>query len=493
MKPQVDLYVRKSKRVSEGTDTLSIRAQEDRGRRWAAQNGYDVRKVWRENESAFKAVERPEFENALAAVLTDEVPALWCFAMDRFSRKGARSVIDLLDSGKRVVFDYEDLDTSRKRDRRWIIQRAEDAFEYSDRLSYNVRTTKERQRTEGKWLARPPYGWTVDKGRKLRNNPKTWPIVERIYSEAEAGASTRVIAKRLNADKIPGPAGGQWHSATVRQIVHHPVHEGWLTVSIKKTTPVAYLHDGKRVRCAAEGEATIPAEKAARARRVVSGYQVGTKPDAPRRGRAETTMVGLCVCTGCGFNMARSGGSLMCNKNRAGIECPAPAVVSITAIERYVVDAWSARLGASDPEDALLAIVAERYAALNAPQETAAISEAKAALRSVEQEARKLADDYAAGLFNGALRNHFAKLAADLDLRQTEAEERLSALESPRVDITFLLEGYARQAYDNAEQSTRRDLVRLAVERVTVTKAPYRGARFNGAERVRIAWAESAA
>ncbi|MFJ3564029.1 recombinase family protein [Streptomyces diastaticus] len=493
MQPQIDLYVRKSKRVSEGTDALSIRAQEARGRRWADQNGYGVRKIWRENESAFRAVERPEFEKALSAVLSDEIPALWCFAMDRFSRKGARSVIDLLDSGKRVVFDYEDLDTSRKRDRRWIIQRAEDAFEYSDRLSYNVRTTKERQRTEGKWLARPPYGWTVDKNRKLRNNPKTWPIVERIYAEAEAGSSTRAIAKGLNALRIPGPGGGKWHSATVRQIVHHPVHEGWLTVSVKKTTPVVYLHDGKRVRCTADNEATISAEKAARARRIISGFQLAANPDAPRHGRAETTMVGLCVCAGCGYNMARSGGSLLCNQQRSGITCPAPASVSITAIESYVVDAWSARLGASDPEDALLGIVADRYAALNAPQETAAISEAKAALRGVEQKARQLAADYKAGMFNGALRAHFANLAADLDLRKAEAEERLSALESPRVDITILLEGYARQAYDSADQPTRRDLVRLAVERVNVTKAPYKGARFDGAERVRIEWAESAA
>jgi hypothetical protein len=48
-KPTVDLLLRKSRVVRKGEKSLSIRAQETRGRRWAEENGYTVRTVWKEN------------------------------------------------------------------------------------------------------------------------------------------------------------------------------------------------------------------------------------------------------------------------------------------------------------------------------------------------------------------------------------------------------------------------------------------------------------
>ncbi|MFZ3545517.1 recombinase family protein [Streptomyces sp. 4.24] len=108
--PYVDLLLRKSKVVREGERALSIRAQEDRGRAWAAEHGYCVRKVWRENLSAWSDVKRPKYDAAMVAVLAGDVPALWVYALDRFSRKGAESVVPILGKA-RVIFDYERLDS----------------------------------------------------------------------------------------------------------------------------------------------------------------------------------------------------------------------------------------------------------------------------------------------------------------------------------------------------------------------------------------------
>ena len=41
-------------------------------------------------------------------------------------------------------------------------------------------------------------------------------IVERIFTEFAADASSIQIATRLNADGVPGPRGGQWNASTIR-------------------------------------------------------------------------------------------------------------------------------------------------------------------------------------------------------------------------------------------------------------------------------------
>ncbi|MFE6872648.1 recombinase family protein [Kitasatospora sp. NPDC057692] len=105
---EVDLYLRKSKvvRTADLRDLLSIEAQETTGRAWAAREGLRVRKVWVDNLSAWSDVVRPEFDKALAAVLNGEVPCLWNFAMDRFTRRGIDEIGPVLGKA-RVIFDYE--------------------------------------------------------------------------------------------------------------------------------------------------------------------------------------------------------------------------------------------------------------------------------------------------------------------------------------------------------------------------------------------------
>ncbi|MDH6125801.1 hypothetical protein [Kitasatospora sp. GP82] len=91
-----------------------------------------------------------------------------------------------------MIFDYEGLDSDIERDRRWIIQRAEDAREYSQRLSYNVRATKARQRERGEWSQAAPYGLRTNrKTRKLSPDPKTWRFIAFMFRAVALGVSLR--------------------------------------------------------------------------------------------------------------------------------------------------------------------------------------------------------------------------------------------------------------------------------------------------------------
>ncbi|MFF7230588.1 recombinase family protein [Streptomyces sioyaensis] len=500
-RPEVDLLLRKSKIVREGERALSLRAQEERGRRWAEEEGYRVRKIWKENLSAWSDVQRPKYDAAMDAVLNGEVPALWVYALDRFSRKGAEAVVPILGKA-RVIFDYERLDSMEDRDRRWIIDRAENAREYSTRLSYNVRNTKARQRNEGRWLARAPFGLVADKGtRKLSPNLglvkgkgySPWDLIVRIFTSIADGTSARALAREFNSEGVKSATGKSWRADSIRAVVIHPVYEGWLTVSPggkSHKAPTLYFNDaGERVRCVEKDvlPLMIPAEVAARARRVLSGHQI--VDNKPRQGRSIHPLTGKLRCAACGYAMTLGGKSYNCQMRANGGACTAPASVWRDALERHIVMSWAARLEAADRNDPLVCAVAERWNALTRPEETTEVREAVAALKAAEKALDKFHEDDRAGFYAGRSAKYRMPAKQEAEAKVTAAEERITALTGGTADIGFLMNGHALQAWESADDALKRDLLGLAIDHVKVTKAPGQGVRFDGHTRCAIEWA----
>ncbi|MFH8560589.1 recombinase family protein [Streptomyces sp. NPDC017988] len=503
----MDLLLRKSKVVREGERALSIRDQEQRGRAWADEHGYCVRKVWRENLSAWSDVQRPKYDAAMSAVLNGEVPCLWVYALDRFSRKGAEAVVPILGKA-RVIFDYERLDSMDERDRRWIIDRAENAREYSQRLSYNVRNTRNPQRNEGRWLAKAPFGLVANKDtRRLspdlspylcivkgRKELSPWEVVVRIFNEIAGGTSSRALARKFNEEGIRSSTGKYWRADSIRAIVIHPVYEGWLTVSPggkSHKSPVHYVNGaGERVRCVEPGTLPdmIPANIAARARRVMSGNQI--VDNTPAEGRPTHALSGKMRCASCSHAMVLDGKSYNCQHRAAGGACPGPATVWRPAIERYVVEAWSDRLHRAEDDDPLLIAVAERWHALSHPEESDEIREARAEYKAASEQLDKFHADDASGWYTGRSAKYRIPHKNAAEKRLDTAEERLAELTGGgRVDITWLIEGHAAETWHAADPQLQRELIHLAIDSVTVTKSGKQGGRFKGEERVMITWA----
>ncbi|MEE1803911.1 recombinase family protein [Streptomyces sp. JV176] len=502
----MDLLLRKSKVVREGERALSIRAQEERGRAWAEENSYRVRKVWKENLSAWSDVQRPKYDAAMDAVLNGEVPALWCYALDRFSRKGAEAVVPILGKA-RVIFDYERLDSMDERDRRWIIDRAENAREYSQRLSYNVRSTKNRQRNEGRWLARAPFGLVADPGtRKLspdhtpyiclvggKREITPWQVVVRIYEEIAGGMSARALSRAFNAEGIVSATGKSWTASSVRAILMHPVYEGWLTLTNAGRIPAHYINpDGDRVRCVT-GDVLpqmIPADLAARARRLISGHQM-LDASVRRPGRRYHPLTGLLRCAGCGHSVTYGGGSYECQFHSGGGKCDAPASVTRTGLERYVVEAWAARLDVADDEDEIMIAVSERWQALTRPEETQEIKDARAELKAAQAKLDKFMADDAADFYTGRSARYRIPHKNAAERRLDHAEARIRELTGDtRVDAGLVVNGHALKMWEAAAPGMRHDLLALAIDHVTVSKSPKPGGfKFNGDQRVTITWA----
>ncbi|MER6521682.1 recombinase family protein [Streptomyces sp. NPDC001553] len=490
---EIDLYLRKSKIVREGVEALTFETQEARGREWAARHEYLVRKVWKDNLSAWTDAKRPDFDRALGALRRRDVPALWCYAVDRFDRKGAGSVIQLLDSGARIIFDYERLDSADPRDRERIISDAERAKASSDLLSHRVRDTKQVQRRKGVWLGAAPYGLRKDKDGKLHHT-KEWANVLRILDAVAEGVTPRRVAVALTADQKPAPKGGPWNASTVRRIVYNPVYEGWQVVALSReyTWPVAYRNEaGERVPVFADGVEPVPADLVAKARRVHAGHQRGAL--GPRPGKATHLLTDLLRCAGCGSKMPTSGRSYVCNGHISGKPCPAPASAMRARIEEYVYREWLAQVSSAgvDEGDPLMVAVAERWAALVAPEQTEEAQEAVGAVKSAEMAVERLANDRAKGLYDGAMGKHFPRLVAEAEETLRTAQERADSLNKHRIDLTMFDDfEMLEQAWDAAELATRRDLIRVALDKIIVTQTSgRRGALFDGDARCTLHWA----
>jgi site-specific DNA recombinase len=74
---------------------------------------------------------------------------------------------------------------------------------------------------------RPPYGYRTQGGR-LTVDAATAEVVHRIFRDAKDGLGPARIARDLNANGIPAPAGATWHRRTVRAILSNVAYVGEL-------------------------------------------------------------------------------------------------------------------------------------------------------------------------------------------------------------------------------------------------------------------------
>ncbi|MEU7200232.1 recombinase family protein [Streptomyces sp. NPDC045470] len=496
----VDLYCRKSKELGEDDPRreLSTDSQEMQGRRWAAREGLTVRKVWTDIASGFdEKAKRTDFDGALAALAAGETGTLWCFTLDRFSRKGAEDLLKVIGKS-RVFFDLEHLDSMNPFDRERIITEAERARSFSMRLSANVRRTKDFQREHGQWVSgRPPYGLKVGEGRKLvaDDTPAGGGFTKGkaaalALEKLAAGSSGPDVVRMLDGHGIAGPTGKGWALSTLHAMTRHPTYAGWQIAKVAQPSGrvrVPYLNkDGKRVRV---GVALVSDDVLRRAQASLAGKSVFPAPAGSTK--AQHLLTDLLRCGGCGRSMSRVGRAYACWARSQGSICPAPASVSMAAVERYVTFLWVERISTARVDDLVLHAVAERWAALKNPESTEAEREARAALAAAEKRLRRLQEDRQNGLYDDPemARLYPASLREET-ARVAEARKRAEPFTKRKLDVGLAADWDAlNDSFKRAGLETKRDLIRLAFDHVVVRKAPHQGAKFDGAARCRVTWA----
>ena len=497
-----DLYLRLS---LDREGKTAIERQEADCRAWCARNGLEVRTVHIDRgRSGYKAIDRAGFDSAMSALTTGTVGTLVVWKVDRLSRRGMGQVGQVLDQvekvGGRIVFVQDGLDTSQQQARLVLASLSEVARSESANIGLRVASAKAHLRNLGRWIGgQPPYGLAVAEDGKLDHDPRTAPIAREIAERALSGEPLVRIARDLNTRGVPSPRGGNWGVGTMSAMLKSPAFAGLLPETVKKdgkyTAKVVPWRDPETGETVEIGRGIItPAEQL----QVVRILEARTAADPLGRARGVRAQVshlltGFLRCGGCGGRMSALGKSYVCAAQRLGHPCPAHTTAFITAVDRAVVDAFVNRLAATEPGDPLLDTVAERWVARHDPEVireratiTAALEDANAALVDLE-DAR-----YLRGEFVGPEAvKRWERLHERLTARVAGLRRNLADFPLPEADISPLLDPVlAREAWDAASVSDRRDLLSLALNAVTVAPANgRRGVRFDPVARLRFTWA----
>lgn len=519
MAEQWGILARKSKVYNEADirREVSTDTQREMGLRAAGEAGatVDASHIWIELGSAFdERRDRDDFESALAALASGEIDTLWCYMLDRFSRKGAEDLLKVIGK-RRVIFDYDQLDSMEPRDRRRIIDYAEQAREYSERLSHRIRDTKAQQRDAGMWLSRAPYGYTVDKKRKLqpdRAAAEGSPLspaeaITYMFERVAEGWKLFAVAAGLNGLGVPSPSGGRWTDRAVDDRLRNPVYEGYqvaMPVPGSRKRVVWRGRDGRAVSVA--DVPLVSSELAVRARDVLAGRFRPSRVGRHHRGNPKWTLISLAFCAGCRGQMGTGGrAGLQCaHYQRVGPRCPAPCSIQHDNLERFVFEKWRARLLAvepGDPDDALLIEIGRRWAALQHPEQTEAEELAREHVKAAELAMERLERDRKAGLYDGPAERLYGPAMLEAIEAVAGAQARLGEFGSGPVDLGWLLDPEALdEAWTAAGSTMRRELLSLAISRVEVGRGNRQPSGQSWAlwqaaaeERVSIVWHDDSA
>ena len=208
---------------------------------------------WERGVSGTKATSRPELQRLIADCKAGRIDMILTKSISRF----ARNTLDCLNYirklkalGIPIIFEKESINTMESSGEVLITILASIAQQESASISANVRMGIEFGFQEG----RGRLNYSTFLGYRRGATPSSYVIVpdearvvRRIYREFLEGYSPYMIARWLEAGKVPAPAGGStWYASTVRSILRNEKYCGG--GSRRRAHPVGLLHLGRRQR-----------------------------------------------------------------------------------------------------------------------------------------------------------------------------------------------------------------------------------------------------
>ncbi len=527
------VYVRRSSGKVGTNRTLA--EQENEARLLAAREGLEVVAVYREREgtgaSARSGKARPQWEAALADLdAGDRFHTVIVWALDRADRRGSDTLGTMLSkhaaTGRRIL-GVDGTDTSDPQQRLATIIRGEIAREYSEKLGDNVARTKRYRREDGLWLGgKPPWGLRVGPGLKLERDPATFPEARRAAEALLNGETLYSVVRDLNERKVTLSSGREWGSTYTRKargrdedVVSPPQQwrmstlatiarsPGWAGLqSIRQRavradgTMGGWPANAEVYRSIETGEpvsigegVVTPEERTViisriegRHGRSKAGKVVGRKPRSSQLG-------GVLRCETCGSPaILRRVNGRSYYKCRSVEDTPARCpgfTAPADGIEDYVVGRALIFVSELDPGSELTRRAFAEWVGETDPVALARRRSQQVTLDAAQadlERTRRLAisgvlTEEEAAAEMPRLRAAVADAEAAMKEQDVEEELQLDALR----DVQYLA-----SAWDELDDAQRRRVVESAVRHVTVRKAPYMGARFNGPQRAVITFAD---
>jgi site-specific DNA recombinase len=439
---KVAVYARVS---SERQDTdLSISAQLKALREYALCNNHVVTKEYIDEAESGRSIDRPGFKQMIAVARQKPPPfeAILVWKLSRFARNREDSIIYkslLRKQGIQVISINEPVeDTPSGRLLEGIIE-VIDEF-YSANLSQDVLRGMRENASRGFCNGgRAPYGYIrvkVQDGAtsrtKLEPDPKTAPIVQRIFRECLAGKGLKAIARGLNADGLASSTGKKWGATSIEKIVHNEAYTGALVWGKRPRTHEPAKNRLPSLRIEGAWPAIVNETTFAQAQAILAAR--APTVTHPREIDSPYLLSGIMRCERCGAAMVGHRGGYryryyMCgNARRKGREvCPSP-VLRKDKVEGFVIDRIRGYILTEENLEELVKLTNEELAQTCA-EEKERLKLLEAQIAEVDGRLGRLYDaletgEFKGGVFAPRIQALFQK-KEELQRAKAEAEEVL--------------------------------------------------------------------
>lgn len=187
--------------------------------------------------SGTKAESRPELMKLMKDCRAGEIDLVITKSISRFARNTSECIAmvrELTDIGVTLIFEKENIDTSKMESEFLLTLLAAFAESESQSISTNQKWSIRRRFQSGTYKGgKVPYGYRRGKKRYVIHS-KEAEIVKRIFNMLCDGKGTVVIARELNEERIPTwtesyrglEAQGKWRSNSIIAIARNEFYTG---------------------------------------------------------------------------------------------------------------------------------------------------------------------------------------------------------------------------------------------------------------------------
>jgi DNA invertase Pin-like site-specific DNA recombinase len=225
---RVCLYTRIS--TDEESQPTSLHSQRERLEAFCtAQEGWRII-AHQEDRATGTKLDRPGLQAALDLARSGSIDLLLVYRVDRLSRK-VRQLAQLAEEldtyGVTLRSATEPFDTGSAAGRMMLQMLAVFAELEHATIVDRVTAGIERRAKEGRWpTGRLPFGYRRDQHKHVVPDPRTAPVVKRIFDLYTRGRlGTAAIARTLAAEQAPAPPAG-WQPAVVQLILDNEAYLG---------------------------------------------------------------------------------------------------------------------------------------------------------------------------------------------------------------------------------------------------------------------------
>lgn len=328
------IYVRQS--LDRSGEGLAVARQESECRELADRNGWDVARVYSDNDRSATNGKRPGWTQLLADLQGGAYDVLLCWHTDRLYRR-LRDLVELVEIAEQRALRIAsvkaaDLDLSTPAGRMLAGMLGHAArYEVEQKGARQVAANRAAaSRGVVRWTRRP-YGYELSAGQIVIVAAEAREI-RRAAKRVLAGQSSASIVADLNAREVTTSVGGAWTVTALRRILTNPRHAG---------RAVSNGHDyGK-----GDWPAIIDPDTSDR---LVALFSDPTRRTAPPSLMVKHLMSGLLLCGKCAEPMrlyAQPTGP----GNRMTYRCPKTHLGrGLDDVDEVVVEAVIARLSRPD-------------------------------------------------------------------------------------------------------------------------------------------------